>query len=330
MSFGVSINNSWLEYGSDNMFAQKRNLFRPEYYKMLSDILRFNKHALRYLQQDCSLQECLDELRMGQWFRHYYLLPMGAAIWSCPVKSIMQFPAATFVQFFKNHGLLKIRNRPQWYTVTGGSREYTSRLLANLKAEVKLNCAVRRIYKQEAKWSVTDSTGSSEAYDNIIFACHADQAVELLPPSAAPQAKILSAFRYQNNHIITHSDTSFMPKNRNCWASWVYLSAQQQDSSKAVSLTYWMNNLQGLKTEVPIFVTLNPTKRPQEDLILDEHEFSHPIFDRSAIAAQAQIASVQGADGLWFCGAYQRYGFHEDGLWSAINIAKKMKAIIPW
>lgn len=332
MSFGVSISNHWLEYGSDGMFAQKRNFLRPAYWKMLADIVRFNKQSLAYLEKDAdiSLGQCLDELNMGDWFRRYYLLAMGAAIWSCSVDTIMQFPAKTFLQFFKNHGLLSIKNRPQWYTVTGGSREYVSRLTDSFADKIKTNCGVTSVESKDGIHSVTDTKGHSEDFDQVIFACHADEALAMMDKPSADINEIIGAFDYQDNEIVVHSDTSFMPSEKKCWASWVYLSEGKKDTKQTVSLSYWMNNLQGLDDKHPVIVTLNPGRRPQEDLILDEHTFAHPIFDLKAIKAQEKITSIQGQNGIWFCGAYQRYGFHEDGLLSAVNVAKAMGVSTPW
>ena len=332
MSFGVSIDDGWLEYGSGGMFAQRRNRVRPQFYGMLADILRFNKQALKYIERDVdiTLQECLDQLKMGEWFRRYYLLAMGAAIWSCPVDTIMKFPARTFLQFFKNHGLLSVNNRPQWYTVTGGSREYVARLTESFEDKIKSNCGVQTVSSQNDEVTVLDTNGHTEIFDQVIFACHADEALTMIERPADDMRSVLQAFDYQDNQIIVHSDNSFMPREQKCWASWVYLSEGREDHKQTVALSYWMNNLQGLDPAYPVIVTLNPGRRPQEDLILDEHTFSHPIFDLKAIKAQKKIQSIQGKNGLWFCGAYQRYGFHEDGLLSAVNIAKKMDVEIPW
>ena len=341
MSFGVSIENGRLEYGSGGLFAQKRNWIRPSYYGMLADILRFNKQALAYLERDpdLTLQECLDELNMGAWFRRYYLLAMGAAIWSCPVDAVLKFPARVFLQFFKNHGLLDINNRPQWYTVSGGSREYVARLVKTIQDRIKLDCEVRKVTRRGDKITVEDARGNADAFDRVIFACHADEALKIID-DPAPYRDVIGAFGYQDNQIIVHGDTSFMPRNRKCWASWVYLSEGGEleggeseggeEDKRAVSLSYWMNNLQGLDREHPVFVTLNPGRRPREDLIFDEHAFSHPVFNLEAVRAQERLQDVQGRNGLWFCGAYQRYGFHEDGLLSAVHVAKAMGADIPW
>ena len=332
MSFGVSIDNGWLEYGSGGMFAQKKNWIRPQFYGMLADILRFNKQALAYIERDAdiTLQKCLDQLNMGEWFRRYYLLAMGAAIWSCPIDTIMKFPARTFLQFFKNHGLLSVNNRPQWYTVTGGSREYVARLTKSFKDKIKLNCGVKTVTPRDDKMAILDTDGHTELFDQVIFACHADEALKMIDDPTNNELSVLGSFDYQDNKIIVHSDTSFMPHEKKCWASWVYLSESREDKKQTVSLSYWMNNLQDLDPAFPIIVTLNPGRRPQEDLILDEHVFSHPVFDLKAIKAQKKIESIQGKNGLWFCGAYQRYGFHEDGLLSAVNIAKAMEVDIPW
>ena len=331
MSFGVSIGDGWLEYGSSGVFAQKRNWVRPAYYGMLADILRFNRQAPAYVEHDAgiTLQECLDQLNMGEWFRRYYLLAMGAAIWSCPIDTIVKFPARTFLQFFKNHGLLNINKRPQWYTVSGGSREYVARLTRSFRDKIKLNCGVRKITRRNDKIAVQDAKGHASMFDQVIFACHADEALRMMD-DPAPCQDVVGAFDYQNNQIIVHGDTSFMPRNKKCWSSWVYLSEGRKDNKRVVSLSYWMNNLQGLDEDHPVIITLNPGRRPQEGLVFDEYTFSHPVFDLKAIKAQERIQGIQGRNGLWFCGAYQRYGFHEDGLLSAVNVAKAMGVDIPW
>ena len=332
MSFGVSIDHGWLEYGSGGMFAQKKNWFRPAFYGMLADILRFNQKAEHCLASDAdmTLSDFLDQLGMGNWFRRYYLLAMGAAIWSCPIATVMQFPARTFVQFFKNHGLLSIHHRPQWYTVTGGSRAYVVRLINSFQEKIRINCAVKKVMRHGAKVSVLDSEGQTEIFDQVVFACHADEALQMIDNPTEHERSVLGNYKYQNNQIIVHGDTSFMPRIKQCWSSWVYLSEEQEDSKNVVALSYWMNRLQNLDPEYPVIVTLNPGRRPREDLILDEHRFSHPVFDLQAVRAQDKMQDIQGKNKLWFCGAYQRYGFHEDGLLSAVNVAQAMGAEIPW
>jgi predicted NAD/FAD-binding protein len=331
MSFGVSVDDGWLEYASGHLLAG-RNITRAAYWGMLKDILHFNRKALAYIEKDSNitLGQCLNDLGMGAWFRRYYLLAMGAAIWSCPIDTIMQFPAKTFLQFFKNHGLLSVNNRPQWYTVTGGSREYVKRLTESFRDKIRLNCGIQTVSHKDDRMHIVDSQGSVEIYDQVIFACHADEALKMIDNPNEEEKSIIGSFSYQDNQILVHSDTSFMPNDKKCWSSWVYLSEGREDKKDTVSLSYWMNNLQNLETDIPVLVTLNPGRRPQEDLIFDEHIFSHPIFDVKAIKAQQNIHRVQGKRSMWFCGAYQRYGFHEDGLLSAVNVVKSLGVDIPW
>lgn len=332
MSFGASIANGWLEYGSKGMFSQKRNFFRPQYWSMIGDILKFNKRATRYLEENktATLQECLDDLNMGDWFRRYYLQAMGAAIWSCSVETILKFPAASFIRFFDNHGLLTINDHPQWYTITGGSREYIKRLTEGFGDKIKKQCGAVNVTRSVRGVSVTDTKGGTQTYDQVIFACHADEALSLIENPSSDEKEILGAFTYQSNHVVVHSDDSFMPATRGSWASWIYLSEKTNDHNESVSLTYWMNNLQNLEQKYPIFITLNPGRKPKPDLIYDEHDFTHPIFTKHAVAAQSKIPIIQGVDRFWFCGAYQRYGFHEDGLLSAANMVNTMGEDIPW
>ncbi|MEM9469402.1 MAG: NAD(P)-binding protein [Pseudomonadota bacterium] len=332
MSFGASIANGWLEYGSKGIFAQKANFLRPAYWKMLSDIVRFNKTAGQYLEDDrgLSLGEALKEMKMGDWFKRYYLQAMGAAIWSCSVETIEKFPAKTFIRFFDNHGLLTIKQHPQWYTVSGGSREYIKILTESFKDKIKLNCGVTKVERKKDKIFLTDETGKTEEFDHVVFSSHADQTFAILKDKDAKEHDVLGSFSYQKNSIVVHGDKSFMPKRKKSWASWVYLSEKQDDQNESVCLSYWMNNLQNFDPDVPVFVTLNTERRPQEDLIYDEHEFDHPVFDKKAVDAQSEIESIQGRQNCWYCGAYQRYGFHEDGLLSAVNVVKKMGFDIPW
>ena len=332
MSFGVSVDNSWLEYASNGLFAQKINLLRTSYWKMLYDVASFESKALKMLEREenITLGECLARLRMGDWFCRYYLLAMGAAIWSCPVGKMTDFPARVFLRFFRNHGLLNIRNRPQWYTVSGGSRTYVEALAAHFPERIQLNCGAVRVIRKDGRVHVRDTRGRVQGYDHAILACHADQALSLLDTPTFDERNVLGAFRYQANRIVVHHDASFMPRNRKCWASWVYLNEQRRDEKPVVSLSYWMNNLQNLECNVPVIVTLNPGRRPQRDLIVDEHEFTHPVFDRAAIDAQDKIARIQNVAGLSFCGAYQRYGFHEDGIWSALRAVENLGATPPW
>lgn len=339
MSFGASINNAWLEYGTrkpGHLFAQKRNLLRPAFWRMIADIIKFNKQATTYLRKDASftLGDCLDELKLGSWFRHYYLLAMGGAIWSMPLADMLKFPAKTFIRFFENHGLLTINDHPQWYTVQGGSREYVRRLTQPFIDRIHLSCGASKVIRSDSGVIVADEHGRAQTYDEVIFACHADQALRMIGDASPDEKTILSAFSYQPNRAVLHSDTHFMPQRRPAWASWVYLCENSDHSGAssdlAVSLSYWMNNLQPLNTEQPLLVTLNPGREPSASLIHDDVMFEHPVFNEAAINMQSQIQSIQGCNRLWFCGAYQGYGFHEDGLASAVRLVEQMGISPPW
>jgi predicted NAD/FAD-binding protein len=336
MSFGASIganeNRGWLEYGSKGMFAQKANLIRPQFLGMLRDILRFNRTALAFAKgrEDMTLGALLDAMAMGDWFRRYYLLAMGAAIWSSPLDTILDYPAQTFLRFFENHGLLTVNGHPQWRTVQGGSREYVRLLTAPFRDRIRLNCGARAVKRREGKVTVEDERGQREDFDQVIFACHADQALRLLQQPNERERSILGAFAYQKNRAVVHGDISFMPKRKACWSSWVYLSESQEDKNPHVSLSYWMNRLQNLGTDQPVIITLNPGREPARDLVWDEHAFDHPVFTLDAIRAQRRIEEIQGEGGVWHCGAYQRYGFHEDGLMSAVDVAGKLGVPAPW
>ena len=260
----------------------------------------------------------------------YYLLAMGGAIWSTPISLMLEFPAKTFIRFFENHGLLTITDHPQWYTVKNGSREYIKRLTEKFADDIFINSKVTKVVRDSDKVIVYDEKGGIETYDQIIFACHADQALKIIENPSEEELSILSNFIYQPNKIVVHSDESFMPKRKGAWASWVYLSDNQEDDNPQISLSYWMNNLQPLQTKTPIIATLNPARDPSKNLTYDEYWFDHPVFDASAINAQEQIQAIQGKDRFWFCGAYCRYGFHEDGLWSAFKIAEKMGIKPSW
>lgn len=335
MSFGASVNNGWLEYSTDNVFsffAQRRNFTRVQFIRMLIDIVRFNFLAPRYLtgKGELSLGQCLDELGMSEWFRRYFLLAMGGAIWSTPVEQMLEFPASSFIRFFENHGLLTVANQPQWHTVKGGSREYVQKISAPFQDKVRLSTAVKEVVRSGDKVLVIDNNGGAELFDQVVFASHADTTLSLINNPTESERNILGNFSYLPNTAYLHSDTSFMPQRRGAWASWVYRSDQEEDKNPVVSLSYWMNNLQPLETEQPIIATLNPSREPDPELTHDVHTFQHPMFDSAAMEAQSRISDIQGADRLWFCGAYQFYGFHEDGLRSASRLGELMGAKVPW
>lgn len=333
MSFGVSIMDGWLEYSTQSLkqtFAQKRNVVRPKFLGMLTDILKFHKQSLDYLDSDITLRELLEKLKLGPWFRDYFLLPMGGAIWSMPVKQMLDYPARTFIRFFDNHGLLGVNDAPQWYTVVGGSRAYIDRLTASFKDKIKLNCGVLKVIRHDSHVEIVDFDNNSTSYDQVVFACHSDQALMLNSSPTPSERQILGSIRYQDNHVVLHSDTSFMPQRKSAWSSWVYLSNKRQDQSSSMCVSYWMNNLQPLGVSTPVIVTLNPPEHPQSDLIYDQTVLEHPVFDQDAIDAQWRLDEIQGKDRFWYCGAWQAYGFHEDGLLSAVKMAQKMGETVPW
>lgn len=335
MSFAASINRGafeWCARDLNGIFGQRRNLFSPAFYGMVRDVLRFNRDALAIAQAkpELTIGGLLDALKLGDGFRRYYLLPMAGAIWSCPPSQMLEFPAATLTRFFKNHGLLTLSDQPQWYTVTGGSQEYVRRITAAYADRIRLNCGAAAIARVEGGVEVTDTNGGRERYDRIVLACHGDEALALLTDASDAERRILGCFRYQKNMAYLHRDVAQMPVRRRCWASWVYHAEGVAGQEPDLGVTYWMNNLQGIDAATPLFVTLNPTHPIAEDKIYDRHCFTHPIFTREAIAAQAEIASLQGQRNTWFCGAWQRYGFHEDGLSSAVQVAQQMGVPIPW
>ena len=336
MSFGVSIENGWLEYASNGLsglFGSLRNLTSPGMWKLVRDILRFNRQAQAFMNADPSvtLGMLLDELRLGEWFRNYYLLPMGGSIWSCPTGQMLKFPAATFIRFFDNHGLLTVSDHPQWYSVLGGSKEYVQRLRNQWENSVETRPGATCVRRDDhGGVTVTDTSGREERFDEVILASHPDESLRMVQSPTRRETELLSAFRYQPNEVILHTDESFMPRRRSAWASWVYQSSKRQDNAPAISLSYWMNNLQNLGTDVPIIVTLNPMREPAPDKILDRHVFDHPVFDEKAIRAQGELMEIQGADRIWYCGAWQRNGFHEDGQWSAVRVAAEMGVDVPW
>jgi predicted NAD/FAD-binding protein len=330
MSFGVSINNGEIEYGTQklsNIFAQKINLIKPSFWRMIFDIIRFNKNATKYIDSNLSMGELLKKMRLGAWFRDYYLIAMGAAIWSTPAEKMLEFPARSFLRFFQNHGLLTVTEQPQWYTVSGGSREYVKIITAKFADKIRLNNGVKKVIRSQNKITIIDDKNNEEIFDKVIFACHSDQALSMLEAPTEDELKIIGSFKYQPNKVVLHCDENFMPKNKNCWSSWVYLNDK---NSNKISLSYWMNNLQNLSSEKPIIVTLNPSKMPEASKIYNMHIFEHPVFDEAAIDAQSKIENIQGENNTYFCGAYTRYGFHEDGFMSGVKVAEKIGAKIPW
>ncbi|HEY1772116.1 MAG TPA: FAD-dependent oxidoreductase [Gammaproteobacteria bacterium] len=335
MSFAASIDGGRVEYAGDNLntlFAQRWNILDRAHWRMLRDIVRFNSDAKRALSAGLAPELTLGDFILsggyGDELSRRYLLPMAAAIWSCPVGAMLRFPAASFLQFFENHGLLDLLDRPRWRTVTGGSREYVKKLLVSLGDRVRLDTPVTGLRRVGASVRVWDSSGAYADYDRVVMAVHADQVLPLLAAASSAERRIFSAFKYQANRVVLHSDAEFMPKRRKAWAAWNYLAGDAVDGKARVSVTYWMNRLQRLSGDTDYFVSLNPLTEPKG--ILYQTVYAHPVFTREAIQAQRELAAIQGQDRIWFCGAWTGYGFHEDGLRSAVEVAQSMGCAAPW
>jgi predicted NAD/FAD-binding protein len=345
MSFSVSVGPHDFEWcGSDllSLFAQPSNALSPRFWSMLSDILRFNRQATALARTHTGqgeaawpLSRWLDAHRYGRPFREGYLLPMAAAIWSCPTDAMMVFPVGSFVRFCDNHGLLQVAQRPRWFTVQGGARQYVERIVAGLP-DVRVGTPVRAVLREPldqhrgaAHHGVAVITDHGrDTFDHVILACHSDQALALLPDASPAEREVLSAIPYQPNRAYLHLDPALMPRRRRAWASWNYLSAGRFGvdapgvGHPSVAVTYWLNRLQPLPFKQPVFVTLNPPEAPRPDLTLQVMHYDHPVFDLRAIAAQARLPEIQGQRNTWFAGAWAGYGFHEDGLKAGLAAAQ--------
>ncbi|HUN97226.1 MAG TPA: FAD-dependent oxidoreductase [Bradyrhizobium sp.] len=335
MSFAVSLTGGKLEYSGSSLnglFGQRRNVFRPRFWSMLNDLWRFYREAPRdlpSLDDLSSLGQYLDAGSYSEVFRNDHLLPMAAAIWSASPSLMLQYPAASFIRFHENHGLLRIRNRPQWRTVTGGSRVYVNALTHQFADKVRLAHQVTAIQRLEAGVAVRDSTGYEEIYDDVVIATHADQALRMLQDPTPQERRLLGAFQYSRNLAVLHGDRGQMPRRKAVWASWNYIGDTSEQIRQNPTVTYWMNTLQRIPTSQPLFVTLNPLSRPGR--VLHEEYYEHPIFDVAAMSAQRDLWSLQGRDRIWFCGSYFGAGFHEDGLQAGLAVAEALGNVRrPW
>lgn len=336
MSFAVSLDGGRLEYSGTSLaglFAQRRNLVRPRFWAMLQDITRFYRNASRDAlaggAADVTLSDYLATGRYGAAFRDDHLLPMAAAIWSAPCSEILSYPAAAFLRFHHNHGLLQLTDRPAWRTVTGGSALYVKRLQKAFSGEVRTSSPVRLVRRGPSE-VVLVGEGWNERFDAVVFATHADQTLAMLADPDTAEAQALGAFRYSRNRAVLHGDTALMPKRRRAWASWNHIGDRARPDA-ACAVTYWMNRLQRLPVERPFFVTLNPPDTLHADTILHEEIYEHPLFDAAALDAQAQLWSLQGMRRSWFCGAYLGSGFHEDGLQAGLAVAEALGGVRrPW
>ncbi|KAI3593684.1 Amine oxidase, flavin-containing [Cupriavidus sp. U2] len=335
MSFAVSLDEGRLEWAGTNLstvFAQRRNAFSPTFLGMLRDIARFNSAAQRHLafaeRSGCSVGDLLTAGRYGQPFRHHYLLPMASAIWSCATTDVLRFPAATFLRFCLNHALLQVRNRPQWRTVAGGAREYVRRIAAHLD-DIRLGVAVRAVRRDETGVTVMTDEGSAR-FDAIVLASHAPDTLRMLADATPEERAVLGSVRYAPNVAILHTDATLLPRRSRVWSAWNYLGRRHDDAERAVCVSYLLNQLQPLPFRSPVVVTLNAYRDPAPGTELRRFHYEHPLFDLAAIAAQRQLPALQGKRRTWYAGAWTGYGFHEDGLKSALRVARDFGALPTW
>ena len=334
MSFAVSLRGGGLEYsGTDlaGLFAQRRNLVHPRFWAMLRDTLRFYRQAGRdapTLDETISLGAYLRAGSYGDAFIEDHLLPMAAAIWSTPAATIGAYPAASFLRFCQNHGLLRVRDRPQWRTVVGGSRAYVRRLTARYADRIRLNCAVRAIRREPGRVLVRGADGTEQEFDHVVIGAHADQALAMLTDPSDIETDLLSRLRYGRNLAVMHRDPGWMPRRRRVWSAWNYLDPGNDGS---LCTTYWMNRLQSLPSAELVLVTLNPSGAVGPRHALTRETFHHPLFDAAALRAQRDLWRLQGVRRTWFCGAYFGAGFHEDGLQAGLAVAEALGGIRrPW
>ncbi len=334
MSFGMSMDGGRLEYSGDSLdtlFAQRRNLIRPSFLRMVREILRFNRLGKAALAGDAlgarSLGDFLEQHRFSPRLAEDYLLPMAAAIWSCPTRQMRDFPARSFLQFFENHGLMNVADRPQWETVVGGSRRYVERMLAEQRFEALAGHPVGQVERDDRGVRLPEY---DRRFDAVVMAGHADQTLAALDRPDQAETDVLGAFRFQENRAFLHRDTDLMPRRRQVWSSWNYLGRRDADGERAVAVTYWMNRLQRLESAHDWLVTLNPFEAPRDELVEGEFTYDHPVFDGRAVAAQDELPALQGHRRTFYAGAWTGYGFHEDGLASAVAVARHFGVSIPW
>jgi len=333
MSFSVQCPGAGLEWsGTDlnGVFAQRRNLLRPRFLGMLAEIVRFNRTAtaIAVRGNDAVMQESIGDFlqreRFGTAFRDWYLLPMIGCIWSCPTEQMLRFPVATLIRFCHNHGLIQIADRPQWHTVVGGSRRYVDKMLDGI-ADARANTPVRTVRRLPGGGVVVSTAAASERFDEVVLACHSDQSLALLADADAAERAALGAIRYHANRAVLHTDTALLPRRPRAWAAWNYERAEATPREQAaVCLHYLINRLQPLPWRQPVIVSLNPARAPDPARVIGRFDYAHPVFDRAAIGAQQRLPELQGRSNVWFAGAWTRYGFHEDGLVSALDVVRRM------
>lgn len=329
MGFSVQNEQTGLEYSGstlNTLFAQRSNIFRPSFHRMISEILRFNREAPRLLDPlapQMSLEHYLAVNKYSSGFINHFIMPMGAAIWSAKPSMMAEMPARFFVQFFHNHGMLSINDRPTWRVIKGGSNRYVEKLVAGYRDRIRLNAPVESVRRTQEHVEVKVRGHEAERFDNVFIACHADQALQLLADPDQREQQVLGKFLYQPNEAILHTDESLMPKRRLAWAAWNYhIPAQSQER---VALSYNMNILQGIKAPEQFCVTLNHSDAIRPDKIIQRFDYTHPVFTSETLVAQEQQADINGVNRTYYCGAYWRNGFHEDGVVSALNALQHFK-----
>jgi predicted NAD/FAD-binding protein len=342
MSFSVSLDDPDLEWAGSNLatvFGQRRNLLRPGFWRMLTDTLRFNRETTEWLgsggegaEPSLDLRAFLIRGGYSDEFKHWYLLPMAGAIWSCPPAQMLDYPLATFIRFCHNHGLLQIFDRPQWRTVEGGARRYVERLAAAI-GDVRCATPVEGVLRTRDHVVLRSADGIA-IYDQVVFATHADTTLKILGDAVTPaERRVLAAIPFQRNRALLHTDATLLPRSRRLWSAWNYLGGRVQGGMpdrSPVAVSYLINRLQPLPFTTPVVVTLNPPREPQAGRLIAEFEYEHPLFDRYGDAAQRTLPEIQGENRSWFAGAWTGYGFHEDGLKSAIAVAGRLGASPPW
>ncbi|MDC3141069.1 FAD-dependent oxidoreductase [Alphaproteobacteria bacterium] len=335
MSFAVSARDGQLEYSGSmtGIFAQKRNLLNIKFYKMLKDIIVFFLFGYKYafqVKDNESIGEYVKRCKFSEEFVNDHLIPMSSAIWSCPEKEILNFPAKTLLTFFKNHQLINFIFRPKWRTVKGGSRQYVNKVVEKIKKNKKnkfvLNSKIKSIFSKNNKIEI-NLEKDTEIFDKVIMATHPDQTIKLIKNLDKKSTDILSKFKYQKNTVYLHSDKNLMPKNKKTWSSWNYISSKKEEKS---SVTYWMNLLQKINNSLNVFVSLNPYIIPSKSLTYKKIIYEHPIFNSKTNEAQSKMIEIQGKNNIFYVGAWLKYGFHEDGIASAVNISKTLNVAVPW
>ncbi len=335
MSFAVSLDRGRFEYGSTyaGYFAQRRNAIRPSFLRMTRDILRFNRLAPRLLARaedvDFTIGEFITDAQLGDAFRDRYLLPMASCIWSTPLGRVLDYPAQTLARFFHNHGLLTVGPQLHWRTVSSGSRSYVERIVTPLRRQARLNTPASALRRDAKGVHVRDDAGHWDRFDRVVLACHADQALALLIDATPRERDLLGRFAYSSNSVWLHSDASLMPRRREIWSSWNYVAEAGRRDGKA-SVTYWMNRLQNLPEAPSLFVSVNPGREPDSRQTHANFCFEHPMYDSAAIRAQRDLHEIQGKHGIYFCGSYCGYGFHEDALSAGLDVAEQLGARRPW